>query len=46
MIIPVGNKKSQTLKIIKKNSSDSFTTQEEPYFAFVPLIGKEGWKEG
>lgn len=45
MIIPVGDKKSQTMKIITKISSDDFKTEENPYFAFVPLIGKEGWKE-
>ena len=45
MIIPVGDKKSQTMKIITKISDKNFTTEETPYFAFVPLIGKEGWKE-
>lgn len=45
MIIPVGDKKSQTMKIITKISADNFKTEENPYFAFVPLIGKEGWKE-
>ncbi len=45
MIIPVGDKKSQTMKIITKISDNNFTTEETPYFAFVPLIGKEGWKE-
>jgi protein-L-isoaspartate(D-aspartate) O-methyltransferase len=45
MIIPVGDKKSQTMKIISKNSDSDFKIEEAPYFAFVPLIGKEGWKE-
>lgn len=45
MIIPVGNKESQTLKIITKVAEDDFLIKEVPYFAFVPLIGKEGWKE-
>ena len=45
MIIPVGDKKSQTIKINTKISDKNFTTEETPYFAFVPLIGKEGWKE-
>jgi protein-L-isoaspartate(D-aspartate) O-methyltransferase len=45
MIIPVGDKKSQTMKIISKISENDFITEETPYFAFVPLIGKEGWKE-
>ena len=45
MIIPIGNKKSQVMKIVKKVSPEKYITEEVPYFAFVPLIGKEGWKE-
>ena len=45
MVIPVGDKKVQTLHVITKLSDTSFNTKEIPYFAFVPLIGKEGWKE-
>ena len=45
LVIPVGDKHIQTLKIITKISNDEFDTHEAPYFAFVPLIGKEGWKE-
>ena len=45
LVIPVGDKQVQTLQIITKISEDEFQTNEIPYFAFVPLIGKEGWKE-
>ncbi len=45
MIIPIGNKQTQIMKIVKKVSNDHFITEDVPYFAFVPLIGKEGWKE-
>jgi protein-L-isoaspartate(D-aspartate) O-methyltransferase len=45
MVIPIGDKKIQSLQIISKISEDQFKTLEVPYFAFVPLIGKEGWKE-
>lgn len=45
MVIPVGDKKLQALQIITKISDDQFQMREVPYFAFVPLIGKEGWKE-
>jgi len=45
LVIPVGDKKVQTLQIITKISGDQFRVREVPYFAFVPLIGKEGWKE-
>ncbi len=43
LIIPVGNKKSQTLKIIRKIGEDDFDVRDIPEFAFVPLIGREGW---
>ncbi len=45
MVIPVGDKFTQTLKILTKKSVTEFQTDEIPYFAFVPLIGKEGWNE-
>ena len=45
MVIPVGDKKIQSLHFVTKISDDQFDTREVPYFAFVPLIGKEGWKE-
>jgi len=45
MIIPVGDKTTQSMKIITKLGEDEFDMKEAPYFAFVPLIGKEGWKE-
>ena len=45
MVIPIGNKQIQIMKIVKKISPDQYVTEEVPYFAFVPLIGKEGWKK-
>jgi protein-L-isoaspartate(D-aspartate) O-methyltransferase len=45
MIIPVGNMSSQTLKVLTKTVQDEFEIEEIPLFAFVPLIGREGWKE-
>jgi protein-L-isoaspartate(D-aspartate) O-methyltransferase len=45
MVIPVGNKTGQTLYILTKITEDDFRTEEEPNFAFVPLIGREGWKD-
>jgi len=44
LVIPVGDKNSQTLKIITKTSENDFYVEEEPQFSFVPLIGREGWK--
>lgn len=45
LVIPVGDRTSQVLKIITKRSEEDFHTEDIPRFAFVPLIGKEGWKE-
>lgn len=43
LVIPVGDKRIQTLKILKKLDDNEFATEEIPNFAFVPLIGREGW---
>jgi protein-L-isoaspartate(D-aspartate) O-methyltransferase len=45
MVIPVGDKSGQTLKILTKLSDDQFDLEEVPNFAFVPLIGREGWNQ-
>lgn len=45
MVIPVGNKLTQKLNLIKKHSETDFETEIIPDFAFVPLIGREGWKK-
>ncbi|GAB4290174.1 MAG: protein-L-isoaspartate(D-aspartate) O-methyltransferase [Ignavibacteriaceae bacterium] len=45
LVIPVGNRLSQSLHVITKLSEDEFKTEIVPEFAFVPLIGREGWKE-
>ncbi|MGQ7718581.1 protein-L-isoaspartate(D-aspartate) O-methyltransferase [Melioribacter sp. OK-6-Me] len=45
LVIPVGDRTSQVLNVLNKISEDKFEVQEIPYFAFVPLIGKEGWRE-
>jgi len=45
MVIPVGDKNSQTLKVITKIDNENFNIEDIPEFAFVPLIGREGWKD-
>ena len=45
MVIPVGNMSSQTLKVLAKTAENEFEIEDIPQFAFVPLIGREGWKE-
>ncbi len=43
LVIPVGDKKTQKLKMIKKIDQDEFEITNIPEFTFVPLIGREGW---
>lgn len=45
MVIPVGDKFSQTLQVLTKIKDDEFEIEDIPEFAFVPLIGREGWKD-
>lgn len=43
LVIPVGDRQTQVLKILTKILDEEFSVNEIPYFAFVPLVGKEGW---
>lgn len=45
MIIPVGDRSSQKLYLLKKISESDFESEIIPEFSFVPLIGREGWKK-
>ena len=45
MVIPVGDKSKQSLMIITKADENTLDAEEVPNFAFVPLIGKNGWNE-
>jgi len=45
MVIPVGGRSTQTMTILTKIAEDKLKIEKIPYFAFVPLIGREGWKE-
>lgn len=45
MVVPVGDREIQTLKIILRIDEDNFSEIDNPNFKFVPLIGREGWKE-
>jgi protein-L-isoaspartate(D-aspartate) O-methyltransferase len=45
MIVPVGDRSSQKLYLLKKISQHEFESEIIPEFAFVPLIGREGWKK-
>ncbi|MDZ4715738.1 MAG: protein-L-isoaspartate(D-aspartate) O-methyltransferase [Cytophagales bacterium] len=44
LVVPVGNREKQImLRLTKKN--DTIKKEEFDTFAFVPLLGKEGWKD-
>ncbi len=45
LVIPVGSKQTQILKVILKTGENDFDIQDIPEFAFVPLIGREGWNK-
>lgn len=45
LVIPVGDKSSQTLQVITKRDENEFAVLDIPQFQFVPLIGREGWNQ-
>ncbi|MCF8260564.1 MAG: protein-L-isoaspartate(D-aspartate) O-methyltransferase [Melioribacteraceae bacterium] len=45
MIVPVGNRAKQSMLTVTRLDETTYDVKETPNFAFVPLIGKEGWKE-
>ncbi len=44
LVIPVGDRKRQAMLKITKKSAKEVIREEFDGFAFVPLLGKEGWK--
>lgn len=45
LVIPVGDRSNQSLTILHKIEKEQFNIKEIKNFAFVPLIGREGWKQ-
>ncbi|GMU97016.1 protein-L-isoaspartate(D-aspartate) O-methyltransferase [Ignavibacterium album] len=45
LVIPVGGRDYQDLYVLTKLENDEFKTEVYPRFAFVPLLGKEGWEK-
>jgi len=43
LVIPVGNRKSQKMLRLRKDSQQKLITEEFDNFSFVPLLGEEGW---
>ena len=44
LVIPVGDRKRQAMVKITKKSSKEIVREEFEGFAFVPLLGKDGWR--
>ena len=44
LVIPVGDRKRQAMVKITKKTSKEILREEFEGFAFVPLLGKDGWK--
>jgi protein-L-isoaspartate(D-aspartate) O-methyltransferase len=44
LIIPVGNREKQVMMRIRKKEG-KLVKEEFDYFAFVPLLGEQGWKK-
>ncbi|MBN7811988.1 protein-L-isoaspartate(D-aspartate) O-methyltransferase [Algoriphagus sp. H41] len=44
LVIPVGDRRRQTMVKITKKSAKNIEREEFEGFAFVPLLGKDGWK--
>ena len=44
MLIPVGGKDEQTLKLVVKQGGDITVTDIAPV-RFVPLLGTQGWEQ-
>jgi protein-L-isoaspartate(D-aspartate) O-methyltransferase len=45
LVVPVGNSERQQMLKITRVSETEFETESFDYFAFVPLLGKEGWNK-
>lgn len=44
MVIPLGDRKSQTMVRVTRLSKNDYQSEKFELFRFVPLIGKDGWK--
>ncbi|MDP4116770.1 MAG: protein-L-isoaspartate(D-aspartate) O-methyltransferase [Bacteroidota bacterium] len=45
LVIPVGDRETQSLKIVKRLNEKECAQKNIPNFRFVPLIGREGWSK-
>ncbi len=45
MVIPFGDRKTQHMGVVTRKSKEEFIIERKGNFAFVPMIGKHGWKD-
>ncbi len=45
MVIPVGDRETQTMTTVLRQSKNEFLIRQFDKFRFVPLIGKHGWEK-
>jgi len=45
LVVPVGNTTNQTLYVVTRTATEDWKVENKGDFAFVPLIGVEGWSE-
>jgi len=45
LVVPVGDRKSQTLYLVTRTGEENWTVDDLGPFKFVPLIGRAGWHE-
>lgn len=45
MVIPVGGEAGQQMLVVERGENDEYNVVRKKYFKFVPLIGREGWRE-
>ncbi len=45
IVMPIGNKQSQTMFRFTKVDEDKYNTEQFDRFSFVPLIGQQAWEE-
>jgi protein-L-isoaspartate(D-aspartate) O-methyltransferase len=43
LVIPVGDRDSQTMVVVVRKDTKEFLVEEKDKFRFVPMIGKHGW---
>jgi len=46
LVIPVGDRESQRMKLVQRTGAGEFDVSDQGAFKFVPLLGESGWPGG